>query len=101
MIGIHKIGLKIFDLQSYLEELIGFLGEKVYPDGFVTLYLTLGTKLLTRTIKVDFLVVNYPSAYNVLLGHSTLNKIGIVISTTLLTMKFIMDDGKVGTIKVE
>ena len=54
---------------------MGFLGEKVHSDGFVTLHLTLGSMPLAQTIKVDILVVDYPLAYNVILGHPTLNKI--------------------------
>ena len=33
-----KLRLKNVDLQSYTEELVGFSGEKVYPDGFITLH---------------------------------------------------------------
>ena len=83
------------------EELVGFSGEKVHPEGFVTLHLTLGTQPKTRTIKVDFLVVNYPSAYNVILGRPTLNKIGAVISMASLTMKFFTDNGEVASVKAD
>ena len=44
----------------YNKELIGFFGEKVQTDEYVTLHLTLGTRPRTRTDKVDFLVVDYP-----------------------------------------
>ena len=63
-----KLGLKNFDVQSYPEELIGFSGEKVHLDRFITLHLTLAAKPLTRTIKVDFLVVDCPLTYNVIVG---------------------------------
>ena len=39
-----KLGLKNYDLQSYKEELISFSREKVHPDEFITLHLTLGTQ---------------------------------------------------------
>ena len=55
-----KFGLKNSNLQTYKEELIDFSGEKVHPDRFVILHLILGTRPWTRTVKVDFLVVNYP-----------------------------------------
>lgn len=76
-----KIGLKSFNLQTYKEELIGFSGEKVRPNGYVTLHLTLGARPRTRTIKMDFLVVDYPSTYNVILRRPTLNKIRAIIFT--------------------
>ena len=41
-----KLGLKNSNLQSYKEELVGFSREKVYPYGFVTLYVTLVITLL-------------------------------------------------------
>ena len=76
-----KLGLNNIDLQMHKEELIIFSGEKVHPQGFVTLHLTLGSRPKTRTVKVNFLVVDCPSAYNVILGRPTLNKIKAVIST--------------------
>ena len=42
-----RLGLKNTDLQTHKEELVGFSGEKVHPKGFVTLHLTLGTRLKT------------------------------------------------------
>ena len=83
------------------EELVRFLGEKVHPEGFVTLHLTLGTRPKTRTVKVDFLVVDCPSAYKVIPRRPTLNKIGTVISTASLTMKFFTDSGEVATVKAD
>ena len=61
----NKLRLKNSDLQSYKEELVEFSGEKVYLDGFITLHVTLGSRPKTRTIKVNFLVINSLSAYNV------------------------------------
>ena len=86
-------------MQGYKEELVCFFGEKVYLDGFVTLHVTLGNRLKSRTIKVDFLVVDCPSAHNVILGIPTLNKIRAIISTACLTMKFFSDDGQIATIR--
>ena len=92
--------MKNFDLQTYKEELINFSGEKVHQDRFVTLYLTLGTQPRTRTVKVDFLVIDYPPAYNVILGKLTLNKIRAIVSTLYLTMKFFMDKREIATVRV-
>ena len=74
----NKLRLKNSNLQSYKEEFVGFSGEKVYPNGFITLHVTLGNRPTTRTVKVDFLVVDCPSAYNVILGRPTLNKIRVI-----------------------
>ena len=73
-----KLKLKNSNLQSYKEELVDFSGEKVYPNGVMTLHLTLGTRSQTRTVKV-ILVVNCPLAYDIILGKPTLNKISTII----------------------
>ena len=93
--------MKNADLQSYKEELVGFSGQKVYSGGFITLHVTLGSRPKTWTIKVDFLVVNCPSAYNAILSRPTLNKIGAIVSTACLTMKFFTDDGDIATVRAD
>lgn len=42
---------------------------------------------------VNFLVVDCPSAYNVILGHSTLNQLNAMTSTRCLKMKFPTTNG--------
>ena len=88
-------------MQTHKEELIDFSGEKVNPDGLVTLHLTLETQSWTQIVKVDFFVVDCPSAYNIILGRSTLNKISAVISPTCITMKFFIDNGGITTVKAD
>jgi len=41
----------------------------------------------SRTEKIKYLVVNAPSAYNILLGRPTLNRIGVVPSTRHMKVK--------------
>ena len=52
---------------------VGYGGMKVYPLGAVTLSMTVGDYLQQITKDVTFLVINCSSAYNVILGHPTLN----------------------------
>lgn len=60
---------------------------------------TFGEKGQLKTITVKYLVVNARSAYNLLLGGPTLNRIGVVISTSHLKVKYPLDDGVlIGTI---
>ena len=73
----------------------------MHSEGFVTLHLTLGSRPKTRTVKVIFLVVDCRSAYNVILGRLTLNKIGVVISMTSLTTKFFTDKGEIAIVKAD
>ena len=53
--------------------LVGFGGTKVYPLSAITLPMTVGDYLQQITKDVTFLVVDYSSAYNAILGHPTLN----------------------------
>ena len=82
-------------MNSYKDKLIGFSREKVHLDGYITMHLTLEFRPLTRIVKVNFLVVNCPLAYNVILGRLTLNKIKAIVSIALLTVKFLSDNGRI------
>lgn len=65
----------------------GFTGNRLLP---------LGTVSLTRV--VNFLVVDYLSAYNVILGRPMLNRIKVVTLTYHLLMRFLIK-GEVGEVK--
>jgi len=58
---------------------------------------TYGTN--SRTTNIKYLVVNAPSAYNILLGRPALNRIGAVASTRHMKMKLHSLEGIVITIK--
>ncbi|KAL0412321.1 UNVERIFIED_CONTAM: hypothetical protein Sradi_1433800 [Sesamum radiatum] len=71
--------------------LYGFDGEVVHPRGMISLPLTLGTFPFRKTCLLKFLVVDIPSANNVILGHPTLNAFRAVISTYHMKIKFPVD----------
>ncbi|MED6111357.1 hypothetical protein PIB30_051607 [Stylosanthes scabra] len=50
------------------------LEKRVTPDGFVTLWTTIGDPLNRRNVKVRWLVVNHNSAYSAIMGRPTLNR---------------------------
>jgi len=54
---------------------------------------------VARTEKIKYLVVNAPSAYNILLGRPTLNRLGAVLSTRHMKLKLPSMEGVVITIK--
>ncbi|KAL0420577.1 UNVERIFIED_CONTAM: hypothetical protein Slati_3080600 [Sesamum latifolium] len=60
-------------LEEVNTSLYGFAGEVVHPRGLISLPLTLGTGSAQRTHVLKFLVVDVPSAYNVVLGRPILN----------------------------
>ncbi|KAL0401869.1 UNVERIFIED_CONTAM: hypothetical protein Slati_4216800 [Sesamum latifolium] len=61
--------------------LYGFAGEVVHPLGQISLPISLGFEPTRKTRIVRFLVVDMPSAYNLILGRPTLNAFQAVIST--------------------
>ena len=85
-------------LQPFNSPLISFSGDRVYPWGIVTLTVIVGTYPAQLTRQLDFLVVDCPSSYNVIIGWSTLNKWKAAMSTYCLKVKFPTDNG-VGEVK--
>uniref|UniRef100_A0A2N9EWG4 Uncharacterized protein n=1 Tax=Fagus sylvatica TaxID=28930 RepID=A0A2N9EWG4_FAGSY len=67
---IDKEQLKPIDIP-----LVGFTGDKVKPLGVVSLIIEAGTYPKQVRTSVEFLVVDCPSAYNVIIGRPTLNKL--------------------------
>uniref|UniRef100_A0A2N9EWT7 Reverse transcriptase RNase H-like domain-containing protein n=1 Tax=Fagus sylvatica TaxID=28930 RepID=A0A2N9EWT7_FAGSY len=65
----------------------------VYPLGVISLHITTGTYPKQATKKVDFLVVDCPSAYNVIIGRPTLNRLRAVTSTYHLLVRFPIKNG--------
>ncbi|XP_065624581.1 uncharacterized protein LOC112008184 [Quercus suber] len=61
-------------LRPFDSLLISFSGDRVYPRGIVTLTVTVGTDPKQLTRQIDFLVVDIPSSYNVIIGRPALNK---------------------------
>ena len=53
--------------------LVGFNDTKVFPIGSITLPMTTSTYPQQLTKEITFLVVNYSSAYNTIIGRPTLN----------------------------
>ena len=70
----------------------------MYPKGIVTLTVTVGTHLKQLTRQLDFLVVDCPSSYNVIIGRPTLNRSKAATSTYCLKVKFTIEND-VGKVK--
>ncbi|XP_075670202.1 uncharacterized protein LOC142639965 [Castanea sativa] len=73
--------------------LVGFGGTRVFSLGVVTLAVTVGDFPQRITKNVAFLLVDYSSAYNAIIGHPTLNSWKAVTSTYHLMIKFPTDYG--------
>jgi ribonuclease HI len=73
--------------------LVGFAGTSVYPLGVISLQITAGTYPKQATKKVDFLVLDCLSAYNVIIRHPTLNRLRAVTSAYHLVVCFPTENG--------
>lgn len=73
--------------------MVGFTGDKLLPFEIVGLPMTIRTGDKQVTKVVDFLVVDCPSSYNVILGRPTLNQMEAVTSTYHILMCFPTKEG--------
>ncbi|XP_072060142.1 uncharacterized protein [Arachis hypogaea] len=82
-------------------ELVGFLGERVSILGSIWIKTTLGEHPYSRTLDIQYLVVNYTSPYNIILDKPSLNSFGAIVSTVHLCVKFQTEDETVATIHAD
>ena len=73
--------------------LYGFTGECVRIVSIVCLQITVGDGPKRATRMVEFIVVDRPSIYNIILGRPTLNALKAVVSTYHLAIKFPIPNG--------
>ena len=83
-----KMGIGREKLEPVNTHMRGFSGEKVLPLGSIQLVLTLREPPCQATTTARFLVVDAPSAYNMLLGRPSLNAIKAIPSTYHMMVKF-------------
>ena len=55
-------------LRPFDSPLVSFSGDKVYPKGIVTLAMTAGSYPFQVTNRHNFLVMDSPSSYNMIIG---------------------------------
>ncbi|XP_068317121.1 uncharacterized protein [Pyrus communis] len=75
-------------LDPSVTPLINFSGDIVQPLGNIHLPFTISTGPYTTTITTNFLVVDCPTAYNVIFGRIGINYLKAMVSTHMLLMKF-------------
>ena len=86
-------------LRPYERCLVDFTGDQVEVRGYLKLRTTFYDNIAAMTITVRYIVVNASSAYNLLLGQPSLNRLGAIASTTHMKMKLHSPEGAVVTIK--
>ncbi|XP_021860883.1 uncharacterized protein [Spinacia oleracea] len=85
-------------IESIHYPIIGFGGSIIHPVGIITLPVRIRGRNDGREMVVDFLIVKDLTAYNVILGRPNLNKIKVVVVTHLMLLKYVCNDGSIGTI---
>ena len=65
-----------------------FIRDRVIPEGIIKLVVTLGVPPRMTTVMSDFLMVNYPLAFNRVLGRPLLRALKVVTSIHYLTIEF-------------
>ena len=78
-----NLQLSLDQLRPYDECLVGFVGDRVEVRGYVELRTTFSDESAATTITIRYIVVNASSAYNLLLGRSSLNRLGAVASISI------------------
>ena len=86
--GFDKMAIGREKLEPISTHLRGFSGEKVLPLGSIQLVLTLREPPCQATTTARFLVVDDPSAYNMLLGRPSLNVVKAIPSAYHMIIKF-------------
>ena len=80
-------------LHPFKSPIVSFSGDKVYPRGIITLMVTASSYPLQVTNKHNFLVVDSPMSYNVIIGRPTLNRWKAATSKYCLKVKFPTEQG--------
>ena len=95
----NKLQLSPDQLRPYTDCLYGFTGDRVEVCGHLELRTTFTDGVAFCTENIRYLVVNAPSAYNILLGRPALNRFRAMASTRHMKMKLLDLGGTVITIK--
>lgn len=77
---------------------IDFGQRIIHPTWVISLSIRLGGRARGRKMNVDFLIVKDLKTYNVILGRPTLNRAKAVVVKLLILVKYVWDDGSIGTI---
>ena len=89
----NKMGIGRERMEPVSTHLRGFFEEKVLSLGSIQLVLTLGDPPCQATTTARFLVVDAPSASNMLLGRPSLNAIKVIPSAYHMRIKFLTVSG--------
>ena len=88
MTAFQQMKLDLKRLKPFGSLLVSFSEDRVYLKGIISLQIITSTYPTQVMRMVDFLIVDCPSSYNVILGRPTLNCLKAVTSIYYLKVKF-------------
>ncbi|XP_016177581.1 uncharacterized protein LOC107619857 [Arachis ipaensis] len=91
-----KLSKKLIQLSS--GELIEFSGERVPIMGHIWLRTTMGEIPMSKSIDIQYLIVDCYIPYNIIIGRPALNIFKAVVSTLHLCVKFPVLENKIATV---
>ncbi|RDX84097.1 hypothetical protein CR513_34906, partial [Mucuna pruriens] len=83
-----RLGLQPADLEACTGKLYGFANEQVTIKGVIELETTFGESTHACTIPMLYMVVDVDVSYSIIMERLTLNRLGAVVSTLHLCMKY-------------
>ena len=84
----QKMGLKVSDLKPSLNPVYRFTWDPVTPMGVISLPMVVGDYPKQSCVMADFLVINQPSSFNVVLSRPSLRALKVINSIYHLMVKF-------------
>ena len=75
-------------IRPFTSPLVSITGDRIVPKGIVTLTVIAGTYPAQVTKEIDFLIVDCPPTYNIILGKLALNRLRAATLTYYLKVKF-------------
>ncbi|CAL9011062.1 unnamed protein product [Prunus brigantina] len=92
----HQVPSHLLDRS--ITPLVSFSDEVVLPIGSIHLPISIGAAPQRRTVTTPFLIIDCPTAYNVILGRPAMAQMKVFISTHMLLLKFPTPHGT-GTVR--
>ena len=71
-------------IRPFTSPLMSFTGDRIVSRGIVTLTMIAGIYPAQITKEIDFLIVDYPSTYHIILGRPALNRLRVATLTYYL-----------------
>lgn len=87
------------NIEAFKGSTVVLSGEQLQTKGHITLETIFSSRVSIKTIKVKYLVVDATSPYNIILGMTALNLLGMVLSIIYLSLKYQLPNRRVGTVR--